>query len=112
MLDLALIRQTKELIQGYVHETPLDPSICLSKGQTTFYFKNEGLQHTKSFKLRGAFSKLLRLTQAEKEQGIVAVSSGNHGIAVSYVSAMLGIDKVLIFVPENTPAAKTEKIRH
>jgi len=112
MLDLKLILETKKLIDPYVYETPLDHSIYLSTDKRNIYFKNEGLQHSKSFKLRGAFSKLLRLTEAEKQNGVVAVSSGNHGIAVSYACKVLGIENVLIFVPKNTPTSKTEKIEH
>lgn len=112
MLDLKLIIETKKLIDPYIYETPLDHSIYLSRGNRNIYFKNEGLQHTKSFKLRGAFSKLLRLTEEEKQRGVVAVSSGNHGIAVSYVCKVLKIENVLIFVPKNTPRSKTEKIEH
>lgn len=111
MLDLKLIMETKLLIDPYIYQTPLDHSIYLSSGSRNIYFKNEGLQHTKSFKLRGAFSKLLRLSEAEKLKGVVAVSSGNHGVAVAYACRVLGISKVLIFVPKNTPKAKTDKIK-
>lgn len=112
MLDLKLIIETKQLIDPYIYETPLDQSIYLSTNNRNVYFKNEGLQHTKSFKLRGAFSKLLRLTEDEKQRGVVAISSGNHGIAVSYACKVLKIKNVLIFVPKNTPRSKTEKIEH
>ncbi len=110
MLTSDLIIETEKLIKPYINSPKLDRSIYLSTKTRDVYFKNEGLQHTKSFKLRGALSKLLRLTEDEKSRGVVAVSSGNHGIAVSYACQMLGIDKVLIFVPKNTPRAKTEKI--
>ncbi|MBI9014154.1 MAG: threonine/serine dehydratase [Clostridiales bacterium] len=112
MLDLKLIIETKKLIDPYIYETPLDHSIYLSTSNRNIYFKNDGLQHSKSFKLRGAFSKLLRLTEAEKQNGVVAVSSGNHGIAVSYACQVLNIENVLIFVPKNTPRSKTEKIEY
>lgn len=111
MLELTLVKESKNLIQPYIFQTPLDQSIYLSDENKKIYFKNEGLQHTKSFKLRGAFSKLLRLSEEEKSKGVIAVSSGNHGIAVSYACQVLGIDKVLIFVPENTPESKTSKIK-
>lgn len=110
MLDLRLIIETKKLIAPYVYETPLDLSTTLSDNNRTVYFKNEGLQPSKSFKMRGAFSKLLRLTEEGKRHGIVAVSSGNHGVAVSYAAQKLGIENVLIFVPENTPLSKTDRI--
>lgn len=112
MLNKQLILDTAELIDPYIVHPPLDRSIYLSNTQHNVYLKNDGLQYTKSFKLRGALSKLLRLTDEEKARGVVAVSSGNHGIAVSYACQLLGIDKALIFVPENTPTAKTEKIEY
>lgn len=110
MLDLKLIQETKDLISPYIYETPLDYSRTLKHKETKFYFKNEGLQHTRSFKMRGAFSKLLRLSDQEKESGVIAISSGNHGIAVSYAAKKLKIDKVKIFVPKNTPPSKTKQI--
>ncbi|MCH4886970.1 threonine/serine dehydratase [Acidaminobacter sp. JC074] len=112
MLDLRLIIETKKLIDSYVLETPLSLSNTLSSKNRKVYFKNEGLQPTRSFKMRGAFSKMLRLSDEEKSNGVVAVSSGNHGVAVSYAAKMLGIEKALIFVPENTPDSKIDTIRH
>lgn len=112
MLNSALILETAKMIEPYINHPQLDSSIYLSTEKRRVYFKNEGLQHTKSFKLRGVMSKLLRLSEAEKKRGVVAVSSGNHGIAVSYACKIFGIDKALIFVPKNTPKAKTEKIEH
>lgn len=112
MLNYQLIEETYQLIQSYVYETPLDLSVTLKHKDTSFYFKNEGLQHTRSFKMRGAFSKLLRLTDKERQKGIVAISSGNHGIAVAYAAKTLGIENALIFVPENTPKSKTDRIAY
>ncbi len=112
MLDLRLIIETKKLIHPYIYETPLSISNTLSSNDRNIYFKNEGLQPTRSFKMRGAFSKMLRLSETEKEKGVVAVSSGNHGVAVSYAAKMLGIENTLIFVPENTPASKINTIKY
>lgn len=112
MLNLKLIEETKELIDPYILNPPLDKSVYLSSPNRNVYIKNDGLQYTKAFKLRGALSKMLRLTKEEKNRGVVAVSSGNHGIAVSYAASLLGIEKVLIFVPTNTPTAKTDRIKY
>lgn len=112
MLSKQLIDESYELIKSHIYNPPLQESIYLSNSERKIYFKNEGLQYTKSFKLRGALSKILRLTDEEKQHGVVAISSGNHGIAVSYICQKLGIDNVMIFVPSNTPKAKTEKIAH
>jgi len=54
----------------------------------------------------------MSLTEVEKERGIVAISSGNHGIAVSYAAKILGIENVEIVVPFNTPKSKLRGIQH
>lgn len=112
MLDVNLILEAYKTIESYIYKPPLQESIYLSTQNQKIYFKNEGLQYTKSFKLRGALNKILNLTKEEKELGVIAISSGNHGIAVSYICNKLGIDNALIIVPKNTPQAKTDKIKH
>lgn len=109
MLSKGLVDETYGLIKDHVCHTPLQESIYLSTPQRRIFFKNEGLQYTKSFKLRGATSKVLRLTEEEKKKGLMAISSGNHGIAVAYLGHLLGL-RVTIFVPETTPQSKCEKI--
>lgn len=111
MLNNKLIEETKQLIDPYIYCPPLQESIDLSNKIRKVFFKNEGSQYTKSFKLRGALSKVLRLNDEEKKKGIVAISSGNHGIAVSYLAQLLDIEKVVIIVPKNTPHSKTDKIK-
>lgn len=98
-------------IAAHVRETPLDYSPYFSE-QTgaNVYLKLENLQHTGSFKLRGAFNKLLSLTPEERRAGCVAASSGNHGAAIAFAMQELGVTGV-IFVPEQTSAAKVDAIR-
>jgi threonine dehydratase len=98
-------------IKDHVRETPLEFSPWFSK-QTgaNVWMKLENLQLTGSFKLRGAFNKLLTMTDKERASGGVAASSGNHGAAVAYAMAKLGVTGV-IFVPEKTSSAKVESIR-
>jgi threonine dehydratase len=98
-------------IGAYVRQTPLDASSWFSR-QTgaNVYLKLENLQHTASFKLRGAFNKLLTLPHAERRRGCVAASSGNHGAAVAYAMAKLGVQG-LVFVPEGTSSTKVDAIR-
>lgn len=112
MLNYDLIQKTHELIKEYVVKTPVTFSTTLTTDQRNVFLKNESLQQTRSFKLRGAFSKLLRLTEEEKKRGVIAISSGNHGIAVSYAAKKLGIEKVLIFVPKITPISKINQIAY
>ena len=95
----------------YIRETPLEHSPLFSE-QTgaSVWLKLENLQITGSFKLRGAFNKLLSLTADERGQGAVAASSGNHGAAVAWAMAKLGVDGV-VFVPEHTSSVKLDAIR-
>lgn len=74
------------------------------------FFKLENLQTTGSFKLRGATNRLMTLTEAQRAKGCVAASSGNHGAAVACAMQRLGASGV-IFVPEQTSDAKTDKIK-
>ncbi|MFT5501806.1 MAG: threonine dehydratase [Woeseiaceae bacterium] len=98
-------------IGEYIRETPLDYSPYFSElTGANVYLKLENLQHTGSFKLRGAFNKTLSLTPAEKEAGCVTASSGNHGAAIAYAMSALGINGV-IFVPEQTSLTKVNAIK-
>jgi threonine dehydratase len=98
-------------VADLVRETPLDFSYRFSAATgADVFFKLENLQYTGSFKLRGAANRLMTLTPEQKTAGCVAASSGNHGAAVAYAMARLGITGV-IFVPEQTSSAKIEAIR-
>jgi len=71
-------------IRPHIVETPLERSHHLSSvGEANVYLKLENLQHTGSFKIRGATNKLLSLSAQELKHGVVAASTGNHGMAVS-----------------------------
>jgi threonine dehydratase len=100
------VKQAAERIAGRVRRTPV---IEVAPGLT---FKLELLQHTGSFKPRGAFNRLLTAKDsgALTGQGIVAASGGNHGLAAAYAAHELGVP-ARIFVPETTPAAKLGKLR-
>jgi threonine dehydratase len=98
-------------IGAHIRETPLDYSPALSElSGAKVYLKLENLQHTGSFKLRGAFNKLLTLTPEERAAGGVAASSGNHGAAIAYAMSKLGVSGV-IFVPEQTSPTKVDAIK-
>lgn len=99
-------------IEPYIYETPLEQSIYLSNEKIEVYLKLECQQTIKSFKIRGALNKILQLSEKEKSIGIAAISSGNHGIAVAYVSKLLNMKKAVIIISENTPKSKIDKIRY
>jgi threonine dehydratase len=91
----------------HVRRTPLLP-LNHDELNATVSFKLEYLQHSGSFKARGAFNRLLTLEIPEA--GVAAASGGNHGAAVAYAAHELGM-AATIFVPAPTPAAKVDRIR-
>ena len=98
-------------IADIICETPLRRSAAFSEATgAEVYFKLENVQHTGSFKLRGATNCLMTLGEEERRAGCVAASSGNHGAAVAYAMRELGVGGV-IFVPEQTSLAKVDAIR-
>ena len=107
----ATARQADTAIRPIVLETPLVPAPSFSRRLgADVWFKLENEQVTGSFKLRGAVNKLLALSPAERARGVVAASSGNHGAAVSYAAAQLGVP-VRIYVPEQVTPVKVAKMR-
>ena len=102
-MDFTAIEQARERIRPYIKRTALEYSQTLSQQLgTNVFVKLELFQKTGSFKIRGAFNKLLSLSAAERQRGVVAVSGGNHAQAVAYASSVLDIDAVIL-MPESTP---------
>lgn len=94
------VRAARDRIAPVVSPSPLVRSIPLSdRLGVAVWLKLESLQPPGSFKLRGAASRLLALSDEERERGVVTCSSGNHGLAVAHVAARLGI-RATICVPE------------
>lgn len=112
MIQFQDVLDSRERIKGYIYTTPLEKSQYLSNDETNIYLKLENQQKMKCAKVRGAFSKITDLSPEEIAKGIVAISSGNHGAAVSYASSLLGIENATIYVPETTPKSKIEKIEY
>jgi len=104
--ELKEIEQAAKAIAGVASRTPLVESPVLSKkAGRDVYLKLECFQPIRVFKIRGAYNKILRV----KEGRVVAASSGNHGIAVSYSSHLLG-KKATVVVPETAVREKVETI--
>jgi threonine dehydratase len=99
----------QERIKDIVYKTPLIKSPILTEAaDSEVFLKLESLQATGSFKIRGAANKILSLSEDEQQQGVIAVSSGNHGRAVAYVAQRQGILAVICIsesVPENKVSA-------
>jgi threonine dehydratase len=110
-LNLKEIYIAKKRISGVARRTPLVLSTALSKFTgTKVVLKAENLQITGSFKLRGATNKILSLSEAQRRPGVLAVSTGNHGRAVSYVAREVGIP-ALVCVSEAVPQNKLQAMR-
>jgi threonine dehydratase len=98
-------------IKKYTRETPLEQDFFLSQlADGNVFLKLENLQLTGSFKLRGAFNRLLTLSAEERDAGVVTASSGNHGAAFTYTARHLGF-RGLVVVPENVSTAKLDVLR-
>ena len=111
MLSLATIEAAAKRLQGQVLETPCVASQTLSEmvGAQVF-LKFENLQFTASFKERGACNKLAQLSEAERAQGVVAMSAGNHAQGLAYHAQRLGIRAVIV-MPRFTPGVKVARTR-
>ncbi|MGH7403897.1 MAG: threonine ammonia-lyase, partial [Candidatus Rokuibacteriota bacterium] len=111
MIDIADIRAARERLAGTIYETPCPYSETLSAltGARVFV-KLENLQMTGSFKERGAANLLLQLSSDERRRGVVAASAGNHGLAVAFHAARLGVFAVIV-MPEWAPLAKVTAAR-
>ncbi len=92
-------------------ETPLELAPRLSSRlDNRVLLKREDLQPVFSFKLRGAYNKLYRLSDDEKSHGVIAASAGNHAQGVALAGAGLGI-KSIIVMPRTTPDIKVDSVR-
>lgn len=108
---IADLRAAQARIAPHAAVTPLisSPALDAVAGGRVL-LKAEVLQHTGSFKLRGALNRLLQLTPDERPRGVVAYSSGNHAQAVAYSATLLGIPSVIV-MPQDAPALKIERTR-
>ncbi|HEV8186251.1 MAG TPA: threonine/serine dehydratase [Pyrinomonadaceae bacterium] len=111
MFNIDLIHEARERISSRIHRTPVLTSRQFNDvaGKEVF-FKCENFQRAGAFKIRGATNKIQSLTPAEKQQGIVAFSSGNHAQAVALAGREAGV-RVLVAMPEDAPAAKVAGTR-
>ena len=106
LLTLADIEAARQLLTGVVRTTPLEESRPLSQslGVPT-WLKCEQLQRAGSYKVRGAYTRISRLSPAERSRGVVAASAGNHAQGVALAAGLLGI-RTTVFMPENAPLPK------
>jgi threonine dehydratase len=106
LVSLAEIRAAARLLAPVAVRTPLIP---FPGPEPRLLVKPESLQPTGSFKLRGAYNAIMANEPAARRYGVIAHSSGNHGHAVAYAAARLGIHAVVV-VPSTAPQVKTQAI--
>ena len=105
-IDLPKIQSAQHRIADLVHKTPCLASAALSERcAMRLLLKLETLQHTGSFKPRGALNKILQLGDDEKGRGVIAASAGNHAQGVAFAARRAGVES-LIVMPEATPLVK------
>ena len=112
LVSLEEIRAAAERLRGVTVRTPLlaFPGATAALGPPALLIKPESLQPTGAFKLRGAYNAIATLLADGRPPGVVAHSSGNHGFAVAYAAALLGVPAAIV-VPENAPTVKTDLIK-
>ena len=100
------VESAAELLAGVVRRTPLEHSRGLAdRVGGAVWLKCENLQRTGSFKIRGAYTRIARLTDAERAQGVVAASAGNHAQGVALAARLLGT-RATVYMPETAPLPK------
>lgn len=111
MVLLNKIIQAKRTISGFVDKTPFAFSSKLSTlSGAKIYLKEENLQRTGAYKIRGAYNKIANLSDDERKKGVVAASAGNHAQGVAISAREFGI-KAVIVMPESTPLLKVANTR-
>jgi len=110
-LDVAAVEAARVRLRDAIYQTPCPFSQTLSElTGTRCHVKLENLQMTGSFKERGAANLLLQLTPDERRRGVVAASAGNHGLAVAFHAARLGIAATIV-MPSGAPLVKVTSAR-
>lgn len=108
---IADVRSAAKTIESIAYRTPLYRSETLSRRfDANVFLKLECYQPIRVFKVRGAANKMLRLDTARRDRGVVAASSGNHGLAVAYVARLLGTTATIV-VPTSAVREKVEAIK-
>ncbi|MBI4823110.1 MAG: threonine ammonia-lyase [Nitrospirae bacterium] len=113
MLTLSDIKSASQAIKPYIYKTPLIYSDSLSKRLgADVYLKCENLQRTGSFKVRGAFNKIIGIAKGAKKtlKGVITASMGNHAQGVAYAASTVGV-KAKVVMPKGVSIVKEEAVR-
>ena len=119
-LTVNRIQEAADFLAGKVERTPMLSSTTAARvvaatsgirlGDGRLYAKAEHLQRTGSYKVRGATLRIARLTPAEHEAGVIAISAGNHAAAVAVAAGLLGVHAVVV-MPETAVRSKVDACR-
>ena len=105
------IEQAQRQLSSVVSTTPLALNVNLSdEFQANILLKREDLQVVRSYKIRGAYNKIISLNEIEKQQGIICASAGNHAQGVAYSCHLLKI-RGKIYMPKTTPKQKIKQVQ-
>ena len=108
MIKLEQFQEAKKRVDEVIIPTPLIYSEAFSKEcKNQVYIKPENLQRTGAFKIRGAYNKIVKMSDEAKKKGLIASSAGNHAQGVAYAANKLGV-KATIVMPKHTPLIKVE----
>lgn len=111
LVDVAQIRAAQAVLNGIVRRTPMEPSRVLSdRVGGAVFLKCENRQRTGSFKIRGAYLRIARLTEQQRSRGVVAASAGNHAQGVALAASLLGASAT-VFMPTGAPLPKIAATR-
>ncbi|WP_197318631.1 threonine ammonia-lyase [Saccharomonospora sp. NB11] len=111
LVNVDTIREARRLLEPVVRKTPVERARDLEPRQGgPVLLKCENLQRTGSFKIRGAYTRIHGLSEAERARGVVAASAGNHAQGVALAAALLGT-KATVFMPQRAPLPKLAATR-
>ncbi|MBC2710191.1 MAG: threonine/serine dehydratase [Desulfosarcina sp.] len=113
MIDIhGLALAAEKRVRPHIRQTPLEPSVDLGRESGgPVFLKLENIQHTGSFKVRGAINRLMALDDDQTKTGIITASSGNHGLATVFGLNRLGINGV-IYLPESASPLKVQMLEN
>lgn len=110
-ITIERVKLARKLMADIIHQTPLEYSCVFScHTGSNLHLKLENLQKTGSFKIRGAYNKIIGLSIEEKSLGVIAASAGNHAQGVACAASRIGI-KSTIVMPEGSPISKVMATR-
>ncbi|MBR0085307.1 MAG: threonine ammonia-lyase [Lachnospiraceae bacterium] len=111
MLTLEKFEEASELVNKATHETKLVYSDYFSAlTGNKVYFKPENMQFTGAYKIRGAYYKIMTLSEEDKKKGLITASAGNHAQGVAYAAKMAGVSAVIV-MHTSTPLIKIDRTK-